>query len=1107
MNTKFFTNSEGNTLLAKFAGVLENTTVQAFDALVGYFRASGYFQIQKWLETVPEVRILVGINVDPLIQQAHHQGLHFMGKSGEAREEALKDFARDIQQAEYRKEVEDGIFWLVDRVASGQIKIKAHPSQRLHSKIYIFRPAPFNSHNSGSVITGSSNLSASGLAHNFEFNVELKDYADVAFATETFETLWRQSVDVLPADLTRTVREKTYLGDPNAPITPFELYVKLLVEYFGKAVEYDPSAAADLPQGFKRLKYQIDAVNDGYRKMKDHFGFFLADVVGLGKTIVGTLIARQYLIHLHTTEYIGRALIITPPALESNWREAIRKFSFTNIGHYDVLTNGSLHKLPHPAEDYDLIIVDEAHKFRNDTAGMYGELQKLCKTPTRRRVTSGALAGQLDRKRVILISATPLNNRPQDIANLVYLFQDAKDSTLEVGNLQHFFRQQIDAYDKLRRQENTALVRAGIKQVYAAIRDKVLEPIIVRRTRTDLRAHPEYKEDLKEQGIKFPHVGKPHKILYQLPPKLEALFDRTIFVLAHELTYNRYRAIQHLTEPKKSKYRYADRISQSLAHIMRTLLVKRIDSSFHAFRNSLGKFCDATQAMVTMFEQGKIYIAPSLSVTEYVLEGREEELEALLLSQQLSDPSIEICTPEDFVPGFLGGLQRDLSLLRELTSAWEEVKGFDPKLDEFLTQLEPELFDKQRNRNQQLVIFSEAKDTTSYLANRLQEHSTRRVLVVDGSNRAALMPVVRANFDANLPKEQRANDYDIIIATEVLAEGINLHRANVIVNYDTPWNSTRLMQRIGRVNRIGTEADEIFVHNFFPTAQVNSNIELERKAFMKLQAFHEALGEDSEVYSPEEETNSFGLFDKNPEEERDLRLNYLLWLRKFREENNAEFRRIKQLPLRARTARTDRKEPVVGSTLLYLRNPLRDVFYACKPDGQLEEKSFLEAVKLFEATPDEAPHSLPESHHQQVRAATEAFARQIQLEAARPMALTPTKLPPNEKKALDFLDACLKVVHLDPEETQRIRAAKQAISKGQFQQLQRDVNKLQAAHKKAKFKIPVLLSQLMHILQGYPLEAEPTSPPVSIVAEPSPAEAVPATAVILPRIIISESFV
>ncbi|SET99435.1 helicase-related protein [Hymenobacter actinosclerus] len=1066
MSTKFFTNSNGNTLLSKFEGVFQYTTVHAFDALVGYFRASGYFRLQEWLTKVPEIRILVGINVDPLIQHAHQQGLQFIGRSDEARKAALKTFADDIQKAEYSKQVEDGIIWFVDRVASGQIKVKAHPSQRLHSKIYIFRPEVFNKHNSGSVITGSSNLSASGLEHNFEFNVELKDYDDVAFATSTFEELWQQSIDILPADIATTVRKKTYLGDPDTPLTPYELFIKLLMQYFGKAVDYDPSSASDLPTGFKRLKYQVDAVNDGYRKMMKHYGFFLADVVGLGKTIVGTLIARRYLVHLRTTEYIGRALIITPPALETNWKEAIKKFSLAHIGHYDVITNGSLHKLPHAAEDYDLIIVDEAHKFRNDTAEMYGDLQRLCKTPTRRVLPNG----QKDRKRVILISATPLNNRPQDIANQVYLFQDAKDSTLEVANLQHFFRQHIDAYDKLKKQKSTSIVRSEVKRIYADIRDKVLEPIIVRRTRTDLKVHELYKQDLEEQGIRFPHVGKPDKILYQLPPALEQLFDETMHALTRELTYNRYRAIQHLTEPKKSKYRYADRISLSLAQIMRVLLVKRIDSSFHAFRISLRRFCDATGAMVKMFEQGKIYIAPKLSITEYVMAGQEDELEALMLDLQLTDPSIEICTPDEFLPKFLEGLKADLIILERLMQGWDAVDSQDPKLDEFLQRLEPELFDPARNYKQKLVIFSEAKDTTSYLHQELAKHSKRRVLVVDSTNRAAMMPVVRENFDANFTGVKK-DDYDIIIATEVLAEGINLHRSNVILNYDTPWNSTRLMQRIGRVNRIGSEAPQVFVFNFFPTAQVNSNIELEHKAFMKLQAFHEALGEDSEVYSPDEETGTFGLFDKKLEDERDKRLDYLMLLRKLRDEDPELFRRIRSLPLRARTARKGLPSPDPGTTLTYLRNAHRDIFYASHPDGALEEMSFLEAVTKFEALPDEPAFGLPEHHHGQVRAATTEFSRQVQREASRPQAVT-TKLPPQEKRALAFLDACLSLPFLDAGEQQLLRAAKGAIVRGQYVGLQRDINKLHQSHKTTRLVPTALIHALLAILGKYALSTD-----------------------------------
>src|SRR5207244_1052062 len=173
----------------------------------------------------------------------------------------------------------------------------------------------------------------------------------------------------------------------------------------------------------------------------------------------------------------------------------------------------------------------------------------------------------------------------------------------------------------------------------------------------------------------------------------------------------------------------------------------------------------------------------------------------------------------------------------------------------------------------------------------------KRVLTVSSENRAERMPLVRANFGANF-KEQ-ANDYDILISTEVLAEGVNLHRANVIVNYDTPWNSTRLMQRVGRVNRIGAIAPKIYIYNFYPTAKVDDDIELKKKAIMKLQAFHTALGEDSQIYSETEEFSTFGLFERAPEDdERDERLVLLMELRQFRQQHPEKFRRIQNLSLR-----------------------------------------------------------------------------------------------------------------------------------------------------------------------------------------------------------------
>jgi hypothetical protein len=305
-----------------------------------------------------------------------------------------------------------------------------------------------------------------------------------------------------------------------------------------------------------------------------------------------------------------------------------------------------------------LIIVDEAHKFRNDSAEAYNELQKLCKTKTKQVLKDGTKA----EKKVMLISATPLNNRPSDIANQVYLFQDAKDSTLEVSNLQHFFRKKIDDYKKLRDNPNIAEVQQAVKIIYQDIRDKVIAPLTIRRTRTDLKIHQQYKSDLDEQGIIFPDIKKPQKIYYQLNDDAEQLYDDTMYLLSHPvdgIKYYRYQAIKFLVPEFKSKYKNADVASGALASMMKVLLVKRIDSSFYAFKASLNRFCESTLAMIQMFENGTVYIAPNLNVSEYIIEGREDELIEKIVTVRDSDPTITVCTPEDFEPNFLNELKSD----------------------------------------------------------------------------------------------------------------------------------------------------------------------------------------------------------------------------------------------------------------------------------------------------------------------------------------------------------------------------------------------------------------------------------------------------------------
>ena len=1054
MGTNFFTNEKENTLLEKIEGVFKYRKVHFFDALVGYFRASGYFRIRKFIQQTPKIRILVGINVDKLTYQANRQGLLFNPSEEKTQEEFFDEIKRNIQEAKYDKEVEDGMYQFIEDIMTGRITMRIHPKQNIHAKIYIFREEVYHPHSYGSVITGSSNLTEAGLEKNFEFNVELRYDDDIQFATETFEKLWAESVEIDISHIEKIKRE-SYL---NPDFTPYEVYLKFLLEYFGKSIDFDPNSVSDLPNGYKKLSYQIDAVNDGYAKMMKHNGFFLSDVVGLGKTVVSALIAKKFFFSNGFPAYRSHTLIIVPPAMQTSWEATLSEFKLDN---FKVITNGSLHKIQNP-ELYDLIIVDEAHKFRSDTASMYTELQKLCKTQAKH------YDGSLHDKKVILVSATPLNNKPEDIANLVYLFQDSKDSTLEEGNLQKFFREQIDRYNKLKKQKNISLIAEEIKAIYERIRVKVVEPLTVRRTRTDLMENDAYKQDLLKQGIQFPEVKAPCKIYYQLDDRLDDLYDKTIMYLSDQnngLQYYRYQAIKYLKPDKKNKYKKADMISVQLAKIMKTLLVKRIDSSFYAFKQSLKRYYNANQIMLNMFEKGTIYIAPNLKVNELLSEDKEEDLIKLIEEARDTDSTIEICTPNDFVEGFKDGIEADNKILKELVKLWDEVDS-DPKLDIFIDYLKTRLFDKEINQEGKLVIFSESKETTKYLSDSLRENGFDHILTVQSDNRDTQMPILLTNFDANYTGEKK-NDFNIVISTEVLAEGVNLHRANVIVNYDTPWNSTRLMQRIGRVNRIGSSAKAIYIFNFFPTSKVNNDIELEKKAKMKLFAFHAALGEDSQIYSTDETPESFGLFDKNIDEERDEKLRYLMWLRQLKAENPDLIKHINKLPLRARVGRKSKLLP--GSTIVFIRNKRRDAFTFIRANGDVEDLTFLEAAKEFEARIDEKSIPLHAKHHEQVAKAIEIFASMEKESQVAKRKVNPSQ-GPNEKKALIYLDGFTNIPDISDQELDLIEKAKIAITTGKFQQLQRDINKLRTATKKTPVKPVVLLEQLIKIISAYPLE-------------------------------------
>ena len=982
-HSHIFTNKDGNTLIKEFEGVLQhNPQIRNLDAVVGFLRASGYFSLRPFLDNIGKVRVLIGIDVDKYIAKAAQQGKLFFGAEEEVKEEYLRKTRTDIESSNYRKDIEDGIYLMVQDLLDKKLELRAHPSKKIHAKIYVLYPDNFNQYSQSMAITGSSNLSGNGLGitqdKQYEFNVKLDRYDDVKFAKDEFEQLWNEAegCEITSEDIKAAI-DRTYLkGD----VPPYDLYIKMLMEYYAdRVLETDSADPFDMPEGYTKYDYQMDAVIEGYQKLIRYDGFFLSDVVGLGKTIVATMIAKKFLIengYEHT-----KILVVYPPAVEQNWKSTFKDFGIDKYAKF--ITNGSLSKVLDEedynywnAEEYDLILVDEAHKFRSHTTSAFEQLQEICKMP---RLEAGNIPGY--KKKVMLISATPMNNSPADIYTEILLFQDPRHCTIDgVSNLTAFFSPLIKEFKRLRKNNNTSI--EDFKQLAEKVRDRIIKPLTVRRTRTDIESIPRYNKDVNG----FPKVEHPIENQYELNEHLANLFEQAIQILDKKLTYARYQAIAYLKpEVANGLYDNAELISRSLAGIRKNGLVKRLESSFYAFQVSIENFHQANQNMIDMFDNDKVYIAPDLDINLLLESGlSEEEIEEKLNAKASNNPKNAIFHAADFRPEFIDMLHNDQAILEQMLADWKDISDEDDsKFAKFNELLKHELFRSDRNPEKKLVVFSESVDTVDYLKRRINR---KDVLVISAQNRNKQFKTIRENFDANY--KQKLNEYNIILTTDVLAEGVNLHRSNVIVNYDTPWNSTRLMQRIGRVNRIGSASKHIYNYVFYPSREGNKQINLNQIVLSKIQSFHSTFGEDNQIYSQEEiiDRNLSKLFEEGVNEQKkdiNKELPFYEELRTLFKTNRQEYNRIAKISLRSRTGRESKTINGVTlseDTLVFLKTNFRKVFFLVSENAQ--EISVLDALNYFKATKDEKPVTRISNHHKHVEKALTKF-RTIQDEEIR----------------------------------------------------------------------------------------------------------------------------
>ncbi len=1099
MSTKFFNNTIGNTLFNKFKGIADGmSNFHSFLAVVGYFRSSGYFKLRKELANVQDIKILVGINIDSIFRK-HNQALLMLDGDDEAREIYTKDFIQDVKDAQYSPDVEDGILQLCDDIISGRMQMRIHKSKNLHAKFYLCLPQNFSPNTDGWVLMGSSNISDSGLGitqpPQYELNVAMKDYDDVAYCKNEFEILWNEGIPITAEDIER-IRKKTHLE--SLP-TPYEIFMKVLIDAFGNQVEDD--FTLDLPKGYMQLKYQKDAVIQGFQMLKEYNGFFLADVVGTGKTIVAAMIAKRF---VEENGKNTKILVIYPPAVKENWRDTFKDFSLTKYTQF--VTNGSLNKIIEGSDNYDgpeefdLVIVDEAHNFRTDTSGRYDDLQRICKAP---RINDGLIESV--QKKVILLSATPLNNRPEDFRNLILLFQNARKPTLDgITNITTLFQPWIKQYNDLMRKRGKAdnsEITAAADKIYEEMRTRVLDKILVRRTRKNLWNNNEYKADLKLQNIHFPNVEQPNECIYQLDEELSELFYDTITILTDTpdednpngvgLHFARYRAIEYIIGEKASKYRNAMQFARVFSGIFRVHMVKRLESSFYAFKKSLHTFLRITNDMIKMWNEDSILIAPEIDVKGMMANDIEFDV---IIEKALNhgyDKTDILFTQADFNQEYIKKLREDAEKLERLTALWDKVEK-DPKYDQFKELLESDLMNHTKvingkrvelNKEGKLVIFSESVDTINYLGDRLKNELHRTdVLVVSASNRKTVLNDIRANFDANFSGEKE-DKFNIIISSDVLAEGVNLHRSNIIVNYDSPWNATRLMQRIGRVNRIGSTSDHIYNYMFYPSKDGDKQIQLYTNALIKLQGFHSALGEDAQVYSREEMLREFQLFDDKVRDNVDKQLELLREIRELYAKNKELYNKIKTLPCKSRTVRSAAHRPhdiAPQSTIVYITTGQRSQFYRITGNEAPIQIEFLQAAEWLRAKQDETignMEAVKDAHYKHVRKAFDAYEQETSVVETTEISIAEKKKDKNAITALAFLREMKRMFDSDDIYT-KIQVIEKYVNEGIFSNLTLSLNRLSRELNKQKKTVqlatlkPMLSMRLEGLYDHYYINKE-----------------------------------
>lgn len=811
-----------------------------------YLNVGGFSSLANELESVPRTRLMLGAEPDPVASTLRANP---PATSLSARREALTDHlawltaARDLTGFTRAEDAAAQRFvrWLhaTDDTGTPKVEVRRYTEGFLHGKAFIAEHERLPA-----VLAGSSNFTYAGLNTNAELNLGYPNGQYTNLVQDWFDRLWDNSE---PFDLAQLYAARW------EPHSPWLIFLRMLWERYGDLLPQD--GPADLRTELELTRFQQEGVARMMRILDAHQGVIVADEVGLGKTyMAGEVLARAVAVERQS------ALIVCPAALiDQMWEPFLKQHDLSRrieVMSYEKLRNdwhSDAHNTREQLDQFALVVVDEAHRLRNPLA--------------QQTEAVNSLVGGERRKKVVLLTATPVNNSLMDLHALVTLFirNDAALVSQGIPSIKHY----VEAAESM---DPEALTHEHLFDL--------LDQVAVRRTRAFVQRHYHNEEitveDGKQARVEFPEP-KLKKLEYEFDDAGRQLLDKLVYALdevddteryeaqrelSDRLLLSRYRPSAYLVDPS-DEFGYQARN----AGLLRSALLKRLESSTVALRVTLERMMNSHDAFLSALEGGFVMAGEALKMW---VSSEEEDIDFVfgLLDGKSRDQVDRIARYHQ--DELRKDVKRDKSLLKELYDLTTPlIERRDPKVDVLVERLSeiaddargPSRYDLSESERRKTIVFSSFVDTIRYARDEvvaaigaahgsaLGDYAERvapaifgghdqRDGVGSGSRENALLSFMpQASEQGSVTDE-----FDLLFTTDVLAEGVNLQRAGRIINFDLPWNPMRVVQRHGRVDRIGSRHPHVYVDCFFPTASIDDLLGLEERLTAKLRKADAAIG-------------------------------------------------------------------------------------------------------------------------------------------------------------------------------------------------------------------------------------------------------------------------